>query len=141
MGMSTTNYENVTVATRIEEKSKSHSSMAKAVLAGSVGNALEWFDYGIYGYFASIISSEFFASKDPITALMLSFVVFGVGFVMRPIGGLIFGHYADKVGRRAALHWDMGTYFSDTLQIITRYFYWWRMGKLHVLFGRICDTL
>ena len=107
MSMSTTKYENVTVATRIEEKSKSHSSMAKAVLAGSVGNALEWFDYGIYGYFASIISSEFFASKDPITALMLSFIVFGVGFVMRPIGGLIFGHYADKVGRRAVLTWTI----------------------------------
>jgi MHS family proline/betaine transporter-like MFS transporter len=85
----------------------SSSSMFKAVLAGSIGNALEWFDYGIYGYFAAIISTEFFASKDPITALMLSFIVFGVGFVMRPVGGLIFGHYADRVGRRSALTWTI----------------------------------
>ncbi|MBP2639856.1 MAG: proP [Firmicutes bacterium] len=83
------------------------SSMAKAVLAGSVGNALEWFDYGLYGYFAAIISSQFFPSKDPVTALMLTFIVFGVGFVMRPIGGLIFGHYADRVGRRNALTWTV----------------------------------
>lgn len=78
-------------------------SMARAVLAGSIGNALEWFDYGLYGYFAAIISSLFFPTKDPLTSLMLTFIVFGVGFVMRPLGGLIFGHYADKAGRRKAL--------------------------------------
>lgn len=83
------------------------NSMFKAVVAGSIGNALEWFDYGLYGYFASIVSSQFFSSKDPITALMLSFIVFGVGFVMRPVGGLVFGHYADKVGRRTALTWTV----------------------------------
>ena len=77
--------------------------MAKAILAGSIGNALEWFDYGLYGYFAAIISSLFFPSKDSLTSLMLTFIVFGVGFVMRPLGGLIFGHYADKAGRRKAL--------------------------------------
>lgn len=84
-----------------------HPGMFKAVLAGSIGNGLEWFDYAIYGYFAAILSSEFFASKDPITALMLSFIVFGVGFLMRPIGGLIFGHYADKYGRRKSLTWTI----------------------------------
>ena len=66
----------------VQEEKRSGGAMAKAVLAGSVGNALEWFDYGLYGYFASIISSQFFSSKDPVTALMLSFIVFGVGFVM-----------------------------------------------------------
>ncbi|QDR81722.1 MFS transporter [Sporomusa termitida] len=81
--------------------------MFKAVLAGSIGNALEWFDYGLYGYFASIISSQFFSSQDPVTALMLAFIVFGVGFVMRPVGGLIFGHYADRVGRRNVLTWTV----------------------------------
>lgn len=94
-------------ASYAETSPPAKSSMAKAVLAGSVGNALEWFDYGLYGYFAAIISSQFFPSKDPITALMLTFIVFGVGFVMRPIGGLIFGHYADKVGRRNALTWTV----------------------------------
>lgn len=78
-------------------------SMVRAVLAGSVGNALEWFDYGLYGYFASMISANFFPAKDGLTSLMLTFIVFGVGFVMRPLGGLVFGHYADRVGRRNAL--------------------------------------
>ena len=78
-------------------------SMVKAVLAGSIGNALEWFDYGLYGYFATMISANFFPSKDGLTSLMLTFIVFGVGFVMRPLGGLVFGHYADRVGRRNAL--------------------------------------
>ena len=83
------------------------SSMLKAVVAGSIGNALEWFDYGIYGYFATIISSQFFSSQDPVAALMLSFMVFGVGFIMRPVGGLVFGHYADKIGRRNVLTWTI----------------------------------
>ena len=91
----------------VQEEKRSGGAMAKAVLAGSVGNALEWFDYGLYGYFASIISSQFFSSKDPVTALMLSFIVFGVGFVMRPVGGLVFGHYADRVGRRQVLTWTV----------------------------------
>ena len=76
----------------------SSSSMFKAVLAGSIGNALEWFDYGIYGYFAAIISTEFFASKDPITALMLSFIVFGVGFVMTCFKPTISGKKACRAG-------------------------------------------
>ncbi len=91
----------------VQEEKRSSGAMAKAVLAGSVGNALEWFDYGLYGYFASIISSQFFSSKDPVTALMLSFIVFGVGFIMRPVGGLVFGHYADRVGRRQVLTWTV----------------------------------
>lgn len=92
---------------KLERGAAANPSMFKAVFAGSIGNALEWFDYGLYGYFASIISSQFFASQDPVTALMLAFIVFGVGFVMRPIGGLIFGHYADRVGRRNVLTWTV----------------------------------
>ena len=91
------------VACTVSIEKTSEGSMAKAILAGSIGNALEWFDYGLYGYFAAIISSLFFPSKDSLTSLMLTFIVFGVGFVMRPLGGLIFGHYADKAGRRKAL--------------------------------------
>lgn len=78
-------------------------SKVKTILGGTIGNVLEWFDYGLYGYFASAISVNFFQSKDPLTALMLTFAVFGVGFVMRPVGGIIFGYLADKIGRRATL--------------------------------------
>ena len=64
---------------------------------------LEWFDYGLYGYFAAIISADFFVADDPIVGLLLSFLVFGTGFLVRPIGGILIGAYADKHGRIKAL--------------------------------------
>lgn len=82
---------------------KKKTSLAKAVFSGSLGNMLEWFDYGLYGYFAVIISHNFFVSDDPMVGLLLSFMVFGVGFLVRPIGGILIGAYADKHGRIKAL--------------------------------------
>lgn len=85
------------------DSAKKQVSLAKAVFSGSLGNMLEWFDYGLYGYFAVIISTEFFTSEDPMVALILSFMTFGVGFLVRPIGGILIGAYADKHGRIKAL--------------------------------------
>lgn len=82
---------------------KEKTSLARAVFSGSLGNMLEWFDYGLYGYFAVIISRDFFVSDDPIVGLLLSFLVFGTGFLVRPIGGILIGAYADKHGRIKAL--------------------------------------
>jgi len=75
----------------------------KAVLAGVIGNVLEWYDFGVYGYFVSTISGLFFPSGDPLVSLLLTFAVFGVGFVMRPVGSILFGIYGDRYGRRKAL--------------------------------------
>ncbi|OUO89871.1 MFS transporter [Gordonibacter sp. An230] len=88
-------------APTVPEKKK--TSLARAVFSGSLGNMLEWFDYGLYGYFATIISRDFFVSDDPIVGLLLSFLVFGTGFLVRPIGGILIGMYADKHGRIKAL--------------------------------------
>lgn len=85
------------------EVAKKKASLAKAVFSGSLGNMLEWFDYGLYGYFAVIISAEFFAAEDPIVGLLLSFMTFAVGFLVRPLGGILIGAYADKHGRIKAL--------------------------------------
>ena len=82
---------------------KKKTSLARAVFSGSLGNMLEWFDYGLYGYFAAIISADFFVADDPIVGLLLSFLVFGTGFLVRPIGGILIGAYADKHGRIKAL--------------------------------------
>lgn len=60
---------------------KKKTSLARAVFSGSLGNMLEWFDYGLYGYFAAIISADFFVADDPIVGLLLSFLVFGTGFL------------------------------------------------------------
>jgi len=75
----------------------------KAILTGVIGNVLEWYDFGVYGYFVSIISELFFPSSDPLSSLLLTFGVFGVGFVMRPVGSILFGIYGDRHGRRKAL--------------------------------------
>jgi len=75
----------------------------QAVLAGVIGNTLEWFDFAVYGYFVTTLSKLFFPSSDPIASILATYLVFGVGFVMRPVGSIVFGIYGDRYGRRRAL--------------------------------------
>jgi len=75
----------------------------KAITAGVIGNVLEWYDFGVYGYLVPTISQLFFPSGDPVVSLLSTFAVFGVGFVMRPVGSVLFGVYGDRHGRRKAL--------------------------------------
>ncbi len=75
----------------------------KAVVAGVIGNVLEWYDFAVYGYLVPVISQLFFPSDDPLASTLLTFAVFGVGFVMRPVGSIVFGIYGDRFGRRKAL--------------------------------------
>lgn len=75
----------------------------RTVIAGLAGNVMEWYDFGVYGFFAAAIGSQFFPSDDPSTSLIASFGVFAVGFIARPLGGLLFGHIGDNLGRRAAV--------------------------------------
>lgn len=75
----------------------------RTVAAASVGNALEWFDFIIYGYFAMMIARTFFPAGNETFALLLTFASFGVTFVMRPFGAIVLGHFADRRGRKAAL--------------------------------------
>jgi MFS transporter, MHS family, proline/betaine transporter len=74
----------------------------RVVLASVMGNGLEWFDFVSYGYFASIIAKVFFPAESDLS-LMLTYASFAVGFVVRPIGGILLGAYADRHGRRKAL--------------------------------------
>jgi len=75
----------------------------RAIVAGAIGNVLEWFDFGVYAYFVPVISQLFFPATDPLASLLLTFAVFGVGFVMRPVGSILFRIYGDWLGRRKAL--------------------------------------
>src|SRR6202163_1021737 len=79
------------------------SSYQRAITAGVIGNVLEWYDFGVYGYLVPTISALFFPGGDPTVSLLQTFAVFGVGFVMRPVGSIIFGIYGDRHGRRKAL--------------------------------------
>jgi MFS transporter, MHS family, citrate/tricarballylate:H+ symporter len=73
------------------------------VVAATVGNALEFYDFITYAFFAIQIGHAFFPSHDPYASLMLSLATFGAGFITRPIGGIVIGAYADRVGRRPAM--------------------------------------
>jgi MHS family proline/betaine transporter-like MFS transporter len=73
------------------------------VLGGMIGNAVEWYDYGLYGYLAPVLATLFFPSKDPFDSLMATFGVFAAGFLMRPLGAIAFGHVGDRLGRKKAL--------------------------------------
>jgi MHS family proline/betaine transporter-like MFS transporter len=79
------------------------AGLARTVTAGAIGNALEWYDFGLFGYFAAVISSQFFPATDPRAALVNTFGVFAAGFLMRPLGALLFGHLGDRMGRKWAL--------------------------------------
>lgn len=73
------------------------------IIPGVVGNILEWYDFSLYGYFASIISSLFFPTDNQSIALFKTFGIFAAGFLMRPIGAIIFGHFGDRYGRKKIL--------------------------------------
>jgi MHS family proline/betaine transporter-like MFS transporter len=75
----------------------------RAIVATVLGNGLEWFDFTVYSFFAVIIAKLFFPTGNELTSLLLAVATFGVGFFMRPVGGMVLGVYADKVGRKAAL--------------------------------------
>jgi MHS family proline/betaine transporter-like MFS transporter len=78
-------------------------SLLKVVIPGLAGNVLEWYDFALYGYFASIMSPLFFPVGDKTWSLIASFAVFAIGFIMRPVGAIIFGHLGDKFGRKNSL--------------------------------------
>jgi len=77
--------------------------LLKIVVATSLVTCLELFDFTVFGYFAVMIGDQFFPTTDPMTSLLLAVGTFGVGFFMRPLGALVIGAYADRVGRRAAM--------------------------------------
>lgn len=89
----------------------------KAVFAAAIGNVLEWYDFGVYVFFAATIGRTFFPGGDSSTKLLASFGVFGVGFLMRPLGGIIIGRFGDTRGRKAALTLTIMTMALGTVMV------------------------
>ena len=77
----------------------------RALVSTTIGNALEWFDFAVFGLFAGAIGALFFPTGHGTNALLLAFATFGVAFVARPLGGVVFGLVADRHGRKTALVW------------------------------------
>jgi MFS transporter, MHS family, proline/betaine transporter len=75
----------------------------KAIWAASIGNLLEWYDFGVYAYLATLIAAKFFPGTDPTASLLAAFAAYGVGFLARPLGGIVIGRLGDTHGRKLAL--------------------------------------
>lgn len=89
----------------------------RTVIAASVGTVIEGYDLLLYGYFAGVLAKRFFPADDPTAALLNTFAIYAVGFAVRPIGGVVFGHVGDRVGRRPALAASMLLMAAGTLGI------------------------
>ncbi len=79
----------------------------RVVAAGIAGNVMEWYDFAVYGYFARTIGNLYFPSEDYNASLLAAFGVFAVGFMMRPLGAVLFGYIGDRVGRGPSLLWSV----------------------------------
>lgn len=90
-------------ADRIAAGHRGRPRRLKDMVAVNFGNALEWYDWNIYTIFAVVFAGQIFQAGDPTSALLSTLAVFAVGFVARPIGGYVFGAYADRVGRKRSL--------------------------------------
>jgi metabolite-proton symporter len=78
--------------------------LRRAVIAATVGTAIEWYDFFLYGFVtASVFAKLYFPNEDPLAGQLSSFGIYAVGFAARPVGALIFGHYGDRIGRKATL--------------------------------------
>ena len=82
-------------------------AIRRGVVAGVVGNMLEWYDFALFGFFAQQIGAHFFPAGNPTASLLAAFGTFAAGFVMRPVGGALFGWVGDRFGRKQALVWSV----------------------------------
>ena len=79
------------------------AGFARMILIGLIGNVMEWYDFAVYGFFATVIGKLFFPADNPAISLIASFGAFAAGFLVRPLGGLLFGRIGDRMGRQRAM--------------------------------------
>jgi len=91
----------------VTQEFRSPVSVRRGVIAGVVGNVLEWYDFALFGFFAREIGHHFFPADDPTASLLAAFGTFAAGFLMRPVGGALFGWVGDRFGRKQALIWSV----------------------------------
>ncbi|WP_455819820.1 MFS transporter [Pseudomonas cerasi] len=91
------------MSSNVQQQQAVKPNLYKTLFATCVGNALEWFDIAVYGFFANYIAHAFFPTQDPSVSMLLTFGSFGVSFLIRPLGAIVLGAYADRVGRKKAL--------------------------------------
>ncbi|MBY0794748.1 MFS transporter [Corynebacterium parakroppenstedtii] len=85
----------------------SRTNIRRSVTSSFIGNFIEWFDYAMYGYLAAVIASVFFPESDSNVGLVLTFGLFAISFLIRPIGAVFWGHIGDRLGRTTTLSWSI----------------------------------
>lgn len=93
------------------------AGMQRTLLAGAIGNAIEFYDFIVYAYLAGYFAAQFFPTHDPVAALLASYGAFATGMIMRPVGGILFGNIGDRIGRKAALQLSVLLIAVPTLMI------------------------
>jgi len=91
------------VATAEDSGARGLSAAKQAVVAAVVGNVLEWYDFSVYAFVAAIIARKFFPGGNEVAGLLAAFALYGIGFLARPLGGIVIGRIGDLRGRKAAL--------------------------------------
>lgn len=106
----------------VSEQSEEQKMVKKVAVSSFLGNFIEWFDYASYSYFATTIALVFFPSGNHTVAMLQTFGVFALSFVLRPIGALFWGNFGDKKGRKGALaifhHVHVGCIVPDWLPAV-----------------------
>src|SRR5258707_6765477 len=83
--------------------SSARPGLPGVIIAATIGNVLEWFDFIVYGFFAVTIAEVFFPASNPTVSLLITFGTFGLAYVARPLGAVVVGTYTDRAGRQAGL--------------------------------------
>lgn len=91
------------VTAKVADDTRMTPQARKGIIAACIGNFIEWYEFMLYGYFATVIAAQFFPTEDPAASLLLTFAVFGISFVVRPFGGIVFGYVGDRYGRKVTL--------------------------------------
>ncbi len=88
-----------------DQPKEEYQQIVKVAFASLIGTSIEWYDYFLYGTAAALVFNKlFFPSYDPLVGTLLAFATFSLGFIARPVGGIVFGHYGDKIGRKKMLY-------------------------------------
>jgi metabolite-proton symporter len=90
------------------ETAQPRTSLGRVIVASLIGTTIEWYDFFLYGSAAALVFNKlFFPSFDPLVGTLLAFATYAVGFVARPLGGIVFGHFGDRIGRKRLLMWSL----------------------------------
>src|SRR5690349_1489245 len=89
-------------------RAEKETPLRRVIAASLIGTTIEWYDFFLYGSAAALVFNKLFFPKfDPFVGTLLAFATYAVGFVARPLGGIVFGHFGDRIGRQKLLMWSL----------------------------------